>query len=403
MTNTVGFRPKLLPPKDRLLERSYRPVVTCLTVSGCITVLVCVVFGLTAFNIYSHRFGPTTHAYHSGDEMSMLRASQDLSATFCSAYKVYPDGRTEFYLLPREAEIDSKKNVNMTFTLTASVPGPFVKNEHYFLVNSSLRLSACFENLTSDLLHAQEDHHSAKFLVIIGDNHFHEWRKHFNPRHVKYTVPIPRNASCGNLTASATLTLTVPQSDNYHFVLLPRGSRRKHPVKDDATLTAAVASNAKLVLTGVVNKTQFNVSGAVSVCNASEKLCTFVLPWGSHRDIVAKVLPVFQDPDASAAFTTRCVERLEFWLPVFVALPVLILVLMWGWCWCLLVKRRGVRSRYVAQRLGESSRSSGGYGSFSEERDPLITTVSPPPQSLPGEGGEGHIEESDERCASIQG
>jgi hypothetical protein len=77
-TMTKPYRPSLLPPRGQL-ERSYRPWMTWFAVCASIMTLICVVFGLTAYNIYFHRFGHTEHQYHAGDEISLLRAGQDLS------------------------------------------------------------------------------------------------------------------------------------------------------------------------------------------------------------------------------------------------------------------------------------------------------------------------------------
>ena len=93
MSKGAGFRPLLSPPQGRQLQRSYRPFLTCFTVSGCIAVLIFVIFGLTAFNIYHHQFGLTEHKYHGGDEMSLQEASSDLSPTFCSAYVIRPQSQ----------------------------------------------------------------------------------------------------------------------------------------------------------------------------------------------------------------------------------------------------------------------------------------------------------------------
>ncbi|KAL8583224.1 hypothetical protein ACOMHN_013779 [Nucella lapillus] len=439
MTNTVGFRPLLHPPGGRQLQRrSYRPLLTCLTVSGCITLLVWVVFVLTAFNIYSHRFGRTEHRYHAGDEMSLRQASGDLSATFCSAYTLHSDGWTDFYLLPHRAEIESGKRIPMSFRLTLQ-PVPYVAAIHYLPVNSTVTLAACYKDATSDLLTPWDDHDGslAKILVIVGDDNFREWGKRFNFRHARYRVPIPRNATCNHPASVVTLNFTAPASNNYHFVLTHRGAPGPRPkahgsapvgsdLESNKTATTLqhldsdggsiledlhlIEANNKttLVLTGDVSKTVFNLSAAESVCSSSEKkVCQFPLQWGHGQDVVAKILTDRQDPDAAVTFSTRCHERLEMWIPVFGGVPVVITVVVWLCCWRLLVRNGRDRRTTMRESIGGASSSScvgphgAGYGSVTQvsgDRDPLVTPVLPPRASPPPPEMD-----QDTRCVSIQG
>ena len=88
MSKGVGYRPLLQPPKGRQLQRSYKPYMTCLVVGICLALLICIVFGLTAYNIYDHRFGKNTWKYHAGDQVSLWRATNDLTSVFCSSYSI---------------------------------------------------------------------------------------------------------------------------------------------------------------------------------------------------------------------------------------------------------------------------------------------------------------------------
>ncbi|KAK7090500.1 uncharacterized protein [Littorina saxatilis] len=382
MAKGVSLRPKLSPPQGRQLERSYRPYLTCFMVSTCIAVLMCVVFGLTAFNIYNHRFGRTERKFHAGDQISLWRAAGDLTPVFCSAYSVDTRQVADFYLLPKRAEVDPFRRNNFTMIMTTPPGGqPYVKDVHYLPEGSVASLSAC-RGSPADVEKPHTDV-PAEFLVIVGDEDFDEWRKYFNNRHVKHRVVIPKNATCKNSTTLPHLELSVSGADNYFFVLIMRDH--------------SLVSN-EIRLTGVVSSTVYNVSGATSMCNHSQSTCEFPLAWGSKQDIIAQVLnnsKVTSVADAAKTFVTDCQVRLAFWVPLFGVVPFCLMGVVSVWCWYLLVKKRSISSRY---RQPARSRQSGpSYGSMDVEESAPLIGESPPPASRAASN-----ENENDGCASIQ-
>ena len=226
-------------------------------------------------------------------------------------------------------------------------------------------------------------------------NLLQEWHKYFNNRHVRHRVAIPKNSTCSSpASALPRLELTVTHAANYFFVLVThRHEPDTHQAAGDATLSLTEAArDATLSLTGRISKTQYDVSGAESVCSANETSCRFPLSWGSEKDVVARVvLRAPGDPDAPASFFTDCKERVEFWVPIFGVAPVVAVTLISLWCWCLLVRKRSLRSRYRQPQSGQVSNA--GYGSMDEESTPIVAEA--PPSTAVAENGDG--------CASIQG
>lgn len=205
-----------------------------------------------------------------------------------------------------------------------------------------------------------------------------EWQKHFNNRHVRHRVLIQANATCTGATSLPHLELTVTHPANYFFILVVQ-----HHEPD------LYRGAGDVTLMGKISKTKYNISGAVSVCSANETSCQFPLSWGSHVDVVAQVRRDPHGANAPASFLTDCRERVEFWVPIFGVVPIVIMSLMSLWCWFLLVKKRSLRSHY--RQLESSQVSSTSYGSTSEESTPFIADA--PPTVEP---------QDEEGCASIQ-
>ncbi|KAK7475509.1 hypothetical protein BaRGS_00033265 [Batillaria attramentaria] len=381
MSKGVGFRPQLLPPQGRQLQRSRRPLLTCLTVCGCIAVLVFVLFGLTAYNIYNNRFKRNQHHYHAGDMVSMLQASTDLSATFCDAYEVQPLNRTDFYLLPSRAEVDPVFRKNRSFSINMRPGrGPmYLYQVHHLLIDTSVSLRACRE--LRDPVSALEEV-PAEFLIITGHDHFEEWKKHFNNKHVLHRVSIPKNASCDNARSSLPhFNFTVKHSSDYHFLLVQHRHKTHH----------RFILPGDINLSGNISSTRYNLSSAISVCNASQRSCRFPISWGSKKDVVACVLGNGDSEDTSVSFVTDCVERMAFWVPVFGALPVLIVCLTSLGCSYVLVINRSVESRY--RRLPNSgSNSHASYGAISQDEPALPSAAA----------STAVMSDEEDGCASIQ-
>lgn len=85
---TKGFRPSLVPPADRHVNLEERRPWLCVGLSVGVTLLVFVIFGMSCWNVYEHRFSKNMVSLQSGDEVAMNEMSSDMSSTFCSAYKV---------------------------------------------------------------------------------------------------------------------------------------------------------------------------------------------------------------------------------------------------------------------------------------------------------------------------
>lgn len=378
MAKGVAYRPLLLPPRGRQLERSYRPWLTCFSVSFAITILICVVFGLTAYNIFVHRFGRTQHKYHSGDEVSLLQAGKDLSSVFCSAYNVRPYFGAELFLLPSEARLDPAHRVNRTFSIKLQPRNYLYTSQIYYLNKEShVQLTAC-RHTSHEPVDQVDDF--AEFVVIEGDAHYQEWIKYFNSRHTRNEVPIPINATCDGNTALPHLNFDVLQPDNFYFVLVSG----HHGPKQMISLNN---EKDEVILMGLLNETRLNVTGSLNVCHINQSECDFPLTWDSKRDVVARIQSGLEDQEFS--FSTDCLERITFWIPIFGVLPVVLVSLASLWCWCLLVRRRSVRDHYLHSNR-DTPVTPTGYGSIREE--------STPPLAQPSSSGQ-----EEELCgASIQ-
>lgn len=362
------YRPSLLPPRGRQLERSYRPWLTCFSVSFAITTLICIVFGLTAYNIFVHRFGRTEHHYHGGDEVALSNAGKDLSSIFCSAYQVRPHGIADLYLLPAKAMLDPAHHFNRSFTIKALMKRPtFFTRVYYLNQNAAVHLVAC-RNSSNELQSRIDD--TAEFLVIMGDDHYQEWTSNFNARHARYRVTIPVNATCDSNSHLPQLDVVVQDADNYYFVLYVSHHEPKlnHSPNDEKDFTT---------LTGKIIEEGLDVTGYLNLCHWNQSECDFPLPWNSQRDVVGKLRQDMSDVELSLTFSTDCQERLAFWIPLFGILPAVLVSLTSVWCWCLLVKRRSIRSHYHLVN-SESSVVSSGYGSTStrDESSPPLVQVS---------------------------
>lgn len=85
-----GFRPLLVPPITHChtVVADSRRTVLCLVVTLVVILLVITIFGMSAWNVYEHRFGENTFFYSSGDEVALSQTASDFSATFCDSYTV---------------------------------------------------------------------------------------------------------------------------------------------------------------------------------------------------------------------------------------------------------------------------------------------------------------------------
>lgn len=345
--------------------------------------LVFVVFGLTAFNIYHNRFGRTKHDYHVGDMVSMQQASEDLSSIFCRGYQVETFNKTFFYLLPHQAQIDPNFRRSSHFDVSTQ-PGHgtmFMYRLRQLLQESTVNMQAC-----RHMKHAEtQSDVPAEFAVIRGKADFEEWKKHYNSRHFRNRATIPKDASCDNSSSSLpTLNFTVLRSDIFYFLLIVHQRMSRHQAQsEDITLSVSM------------NMTRYNLNASVDLCNASHSSCVFQLDWGSEPDVVAWVRDRDENVDKSdidASFVTDCNERLAFWLPVFGAIPVVIVILTSVCCTYVLVINRSVESRYRRQPdVIPPSRST--YGAIGQEEESLLGSEDPIPTPPEDDDGRASIQD----------
>ncbi|KAK6962590.1 hypothetical protein BgiMline_032700 [Biomphalaria glabrata] len=281
-----GFRPNLVPPSHRKVETEGRRPCLCFGLSLAVTILVFVIFGVSGWNLFKHRFSKNT--LDDVQEAALNDITDDFSATFCNSYKVSSSRPGMMYVLPEHAR------VNTSYKDTHNFTDPDVFKKLFLLKGTELYISTCRK-------FSRSYHDSHLMILVKGSDNYKAKFHHSCHSCTIWNVSLCENHEHKSKPFNFTVNYTVTSNDFYYLLF------------NFQTTSANLDFNASLELT------HFDTRNAYKKCNVSLNTpCQFDLNWQSDDDVVIK-FPTLKD---KSSIYTECQIRLAFWICLFVALPV---------------------------------------------------------------------------------
>lgn len=370
-----GFRVGLRTHDDRahLVGRNSTPRQrkgACVTATTTSVLVIFGIFGLTAFNLTHNKFGCNHFHAHVGDEVALSSFSDDLSAKFCSEYKIHLWDRSHMYLLPSTARVNTTQHRQEHFQIRYARDSMILNSRGFYLLpNSSLDVTGCRMPNSGDA--------PVEMVLFQGDyfgDHDHHWQAMKKNEHVVQRVEIPRDVLCNESSPNTPrLEYVVTQADTYYVILMERSHTHGH------------LSSGDVVLNGTLNRSVYDVSGATAVCSDRFE-CQFSLDFDNDDvDIVILINDNPMTPMPRSSVDTLCEARVMFWVGIFGMIPLVIVATIlpfWVWLFCVKLpsRDRAVSSQTVTPQTTASAetgrlrsrscpaeRHDGGYGSLVEK------------------------------------
>lgn len=303
-----GFRPPLVPPSHRRVDTESRRPVLCLGLTFGVTFLVFTIFGMSAWNVYEHRFSNNSLTLQTSDEVSIKEVSSDLSAIFCHAYKVTSRAPVTLYFLPRHAEVNTSDKDVVAISIHQLPDREYSYRNFYMLDGSAISVFAC----------SKEDYGNRGFeseiVFLQGSDNFRQWRKsRFCHDCTRKRVTIPKCGDRKSDLRAGWLNDTVTVND-YYFFIVYYGRPHKHD------------SDLGIFVNGSLTRTHFDTRNAENKCHSGAfSICQFELPWLSTKDLVMR-FDEFKDKFEEVPVYTQCQIRLVLWICLFGVLPVVCII-----------------------------------------------------------------------------
>ncbi|CAL1527858.1 unnamed protein product [Lymnaea stagnalis] len=318
-----GFRPPLVPPSHRRVDTESRRPVLCLGLTLGVTLLVFTIFGMSAWNVYEHRFSNNSLTLQTSDEVSIKEVSSDLSAIFCHAYKVTSRAPVTLYFLSQHAEVNTTDKDVVAISIHQLPGREYSYRSFYMLDSSAINVYAC----------GKEDFYGkggseSEIVFLQGSDNFRQWRKsRFCRDCTRKRVSIPKCGDHHDDRRMGWLNDTVTVND-YYFFIVYYGRTHKHD------------SDLGIFVNGSLTRTHFDTRYAENKCHSGAFfICQFELPWLSNKDLVMR-FDEFKDRFEETLVYTQCQIRLVLWICLFGVLPVICIILITIIFGCFLCRKR---------------------------------------------------------------
>lgn len=331
----LGHRGRLQPASHRVVELEARRPLFCVTLTLTVTLILAVVFAVSAWNLKRNQFDKNDLEFHSGDEVAASDVCADFSTLFCDIYEVTPWQKTTVYLLPGTPSVNASDIVRHDLTLHKPPSSVLGTREFYLLEGSGLDVTLCRENGSAPA--------RADVCVIRGKQNYEYFHENSSPDLCVQHVTLSRDTVCSDNATSQRLNMTVTARDTYYLVVkYGRLSRhRQHP------------RDLGVLVRGSLTRTRFDVTRAERVCQpaSQQAACRMQLDFASHTDVVIR-FGTDKDDESMTSLISNCHFRMIFWIGLFGGIPLTVsclAALFFGWLFCK-KRRRSIKQAARASR-----------------------------------------------------